>query len=220
MSLCEKNCEFISYENKRAKCSCKVKTILSLVNIELDSKNLINNFLDIKKITNIEIVKCYKIVFHMNNIPHNYGFFIITFIFILYCICINVFYCKSLKNLIDEINKIIKTIKNKSNQVTKKEPIKNITKNKRKNLKKKKIKNSSTLNIIKKSKRITTLEENIQNKDNNKIREKSKNILEYTDSELNSLSYEDALRKDRRSYPILLFFIKKKTFYIIFFLSK
>ena len=200
MSLCEKNCEFISYENKRAKCSCKVKTILSLVNIELDSKNLINNFLDIKKITNIEIVKCYKIVFHMNNIPHNYGFFIITFIFILYCICINVFYCKSLKNLIDEINKIIKTIKDKSNQVTKKEPIKNITKNKRKNLKKKKIKNSSTLNIIKKSKRITTLEENIQNKDNNKIREKSKNILEYTDSELNSLSYKEAIRQDKRSY--------------------
>ena len=143
MSLCEKNCEFISYENKRAKCSCKVKTIFSLVNIELDSKNLINNFLDIKKITNIEIVKCYKIVFHMNNIPHNYGFFIIIFIFILYCICIYVFYFKSLKNLIDEINKIIKTIKDKSNQVTKKEPIKNITKNKRKNLKKKKIKNSS-----------------------------------------------------------------------------
>ena len=180
MSLCEKNCEFMSYENKRAKCSCKVKTIFSLVNIELDSKNLINNFLDIKKIANIEIVKCYKIVFHMNNIPHNYGFFIITFIFILYCICINVFYCKSLKNLIDEINKIIKSIKDKANQVNKNEPIKNITKIKRKKLKKKIIKNNSTLNIIKKSNKEITLEGNNQNKDNNEIEEKSKNILEYT----------------------------------------
>ena len=29
MSLCEKKCEFISYENKRAKCSCKVNFIFS-----------------------------------------------------------------------------------------------------------------------------------------------------------------------------------------------
>jgi hypothetical protein len=65
MSLCEENCELTSYDNikERAKCSCNVKTSISLDNIEFDRKNLMKNFLDIKKITNIEIVKCYKIVF-------------------------------------------------------------------------------------------------------------------------------------------------------------
>ena len=88
MSLCEENCELASYDNikKRAKCSCNVKTSISLDNIELDRKNLMKNFLDIKKITNIEIVKCYKIVFYTNNIKYNFGlfFFFLCFYYILY----------------------------------------------------------------------------------------------------------------------------------------
>ena len=64
LGLCENNCELNGYDNnnKKVKCSCKVKTTLNLDNFELDSKNLKDNFLDIKKITNIEIIKCYKIV--------------------------------------------------------------------------------------------------------------------------------------------------------------
>ena len=108
MSLCEDNCELIDYDynNNKAKCSCKVKKFLSLDNIELDNKEFIKNFLDIKKITNIEIVKCYKIVFSINNIKNNYGFFIFLFIFILYFICIIIFYWKSLKIVQQRIKKI------------------------------------------------------------------------------------------------------------------
>ena len=81
MSLCERNCELIGYDynNKKAKCSCEVKTSLSIDNIELNNGNFFKNFIDIKKITNIEIVKCYKIVFNINNIKNNYGTFIILF---------------------------------------------------------------------------------------------------------------------------------------------
>jgi len=121
MSLCEDNCELIDYDdnNKKAKCSCKVKTSLSLDDIELDNKEFIKNFLDIKKITNIEIVKCYKIVFNINNIKNNYGFFIFLFIFILYFICVIIFYWKSLKILIKEIIEIMSSTKDKKNQITK-----------------------------------------------------------------------------------------------------
>ena len=65
MSLCENNCLFIEYDNihKKVKCSCNVKPLLSLDFIALDKDILMNNFLDINKITNLEIVKCYKIVF-------------------------------------------------------------------------------------------------------------------------------------------------------------
>ena len=120
MSLCEENCELTSYDNikKRAKCSCDVKTSISLDNIQFDRKNLMKNFLDIKKITNIEIVKCYKIIFYTNNIKYNYGLFFFFFMFILYFTCLIIFYCKSLKKLIDEIIKIIEA-KNKENDVNK-----------------------------------------------------------------------------------------------------
>ena len=120
MSLCEENCELTSYDNikKRAKCSCDVKTSISLDNIQFDRKNLMKNFLDIKKITNIEIVKCYKIVFKKNNINYNFGLFFFFFMFILYFTCLTVFYCKSLKKLIDEIIKIIEA-KNKKNDLNK-----------------------------------------------------------------------------------------------------
>ena len=120
MSLCEENCELSDYDNikKRAKCSCKVKTEIFLDSTEFISKNLLKNFIDIKTITNIEIVKCYKIVFNINNLKRNYCSFFVFFIFILYFICLIVFYCKSLKNLIDEIIKIIE-IKNKENPINK-----------------------------------------------------------------------------------------------------
>ena len=90
MSLCEENCEPIGYDNiyKKVKCSCKVKTTLSLDNIESDNKNILKNFIDIKKITNIEIIKCYRNCYKINVIKNNYGFFLIFFIFILYFICI------------------------------------------------------------------------------------------------------------------------------------
>ena len=101
--------------NKKAKCSCNVKTFLSLDKVEFDSKSLMKNFLDIKKITNIEIIKCYKTVFNKKNIEKNYGFFIIIFIFIFYFICIIIFYFKSRTNLIQEIIEIIKAKNIKEN---------------------------------------------------------------------------------------------------------
>ena len=90
MSLCEENCELAEYDNnkKRVKCSCNAKKSLSLDNIELNGKNLFENLLDFKRITNIEIIKCYKIVFNIKNIKKNYGFFTSIFIFIFYFIFI------------------------------------------------------------------------------------------------------------------------------------
>ena len=130
MSLCEENCELSDYDytKKRAKCSCNTKTTLSLDTIQTESKNLLKNFIDIKKITNIEIVKCYKVVFKKNNIKNNYGFFIFILIFLLYFICLIVFYCKSKYNLFNEIIQVIK-VKTKENRISKTKQITYIRKN-------------------------------------------------------------------------------------------
>ena len=161
MSLCEVNCELIgyNYNNNKAKYSCNVKNTLSLDNIELDSKNLIKNFLDFKKIMNIEIIKCYKIVFNKNNMKNNYGFFIIAFIFILYFLCMFIFYCKSIKSLIDEISKILRAKINEENKINKNENFilrNNNTKIVRnKNIKKPKMEIKSSIKEIKEESKVT-----------------------------------------------------------------
>ena len=232
MSLCEENCELISYDNiyRKAKCSCKVKTSLSLDNIELDNKNILKNFIDIKKITNIEIVKCYKIVFNINNLKNNYGFFIIFFIFIMYFICIIIFYCISLKILIDEIIKIICIINSKEYQITKNGETHSFfinTQSKRKNLQTKS-KIESFTKIIKKEKNLISKKNKrkTNNKNNSKIikntkkikerKSKFNDVLEYTDSELDSLPYQIALKKDKRTYCQFYWSLLKKKQSILF----
>ena len=207
MSLCEENCELTSYDYiyKKAKCSCKTKATISLDKIELNRKDILKNFIDIKRITNIEIIKCYKIVFNKNNLKNNYGSFFILFIFLLYFLCIIIFFCKSWKSLINEIIKIRKA-KNNENYSNKKNQIYIFKKNKNKRgiIKNK---TESTFKKIKNKTRIISFKRNINNKNNinAEIYKKdknieSKNILKYIESELNSLSYEEALKKDKRTY--------------------
>ena len=222
MSLCEDNCELSEYDysKKKAKCSCKVKTSISLDENELDIKNVFKNFVDINKITNIGIVKCYKIVFNLKNLKNNLGFYIISFIIILFFICIFVFYCKSLKHLINEVIKIIQAI-NIKNQLHSNQQIYSF-KNKNNNIRKRnieiiksKVKQYSTFKKLKnESRKIINSKKNLLQKNNSKGKminrnEKSlttkkqsnnKNILDYTDSELNSLSYKEALKNDKRTY--------------------
>ena len=229
MSLCEENCELIDYDNnkKRAKCKCNAKTSLSLDNIELESKNLVKNFIDIKKITNIDVVKCYKVAFNKKNIKNNYGFFIIIFIFILYLICIFIFYCKSKKKLFDEIIKIFEA-KRVGNQRNKNKKINIINKNnfKGKNkigfsntkkidstLKMLKIDNNNNIMILKNNRKKKFTEINTKTE---KRSGKNKNILEYTEAELNSLSYKEALKKDKRSYIQYYCSLLKKKQIILF----
>ena len=213
MSLCEENCELIGYDynKKKSKCSCKIKTSLSLDENKLDINNILKNFIDIKKITNIEIVKCYKIVFNLKNMKNNLGFFIISFVIVLYFICLFIFYCKSLKNLIYIIFQIIRA-KNIKSQAFKNQPIysfKNKINNRKRNIEiiKIKIKKKSTFkNSKNQSSKIIIAKKNIAQKNNKnkniltkERKDKLINILEYTDSELNSLSYKEAIKKDKRT---------------------
>ena len=231
MSLCEEKCELFGYDNvyKKAKCSCAVKTSISLNNIESDDKNLSDNFLDIKSITNIEIIKCYKIVLNLNNLKNSYGSFIFIFIFILYILCVNIFYFKSFKNLIKEINIINKVILyNKENQITNNQLYNSI---KRSNIKKKRkrkntknamsydnnFKNLKLKNIslqkdkTNKNKKISDI-----NKKDEKTEDIYKNILKYTESELNDLSYIEALKNDKRTYCQYYWSLLKKKQLILF----
>ena len=115
-----------------------------------------------------------------------------------------------MENIVDEIIKIIKA-KNMKNHLNKNKPIIfNKHKNKNNKRKNKKLKNEivdSNSKMIKevrkiicsKGDKIYKIKDNIEihNKDE---RREIKIILEYTESELNSLSYKEALKNDKRTY--------------------
>ena len=63
MTLCEENCELIdyNYDTKKAKCSCKIKLHLPIIeNIEIDKNRLYKSFADINYFANINMIKCFR----------------------------------------------------------------------------------------------------------------------------------------------------------------
>ena len=81
LSLCADNCEFFKYDNetKKALCQCEPQFNSSLITLDkiINKKKLLNNFLDVKKTMNLEIVKCYNKLFNINGLKKNIGSHII-----------------------------------------------------------------------------------------------------------------------------------------------
>ena len=111
MTLCEEDCKLIGYNftTKKAKCSCIVKQSLSNIrDIRFDKDKLYKNFIDINNIANIKLMKCFKKVISKEYLIKNYGFYIFSFIYILYFICLFLFSCKYYYQLINDVDKVIK----------------------------------------------------------------------------------------------------------------
>ena len=112
LSLCEFNCDLGGYnsETKNAECECNVKKEISL-----DSDNSFNKteflmkFIDIDNIFNIQVIKCYKLLFSNEGLNNNIGNCFqlsITFTNIISCI---LFILKGYNLLLDEINKLFES---------------------------------------------------------------------------------------------------------------
>ena len=205
LSLCEKDCEYNNYDynNKKVLCECFVKIKLaSLSEIVINKDKLINNFIDIKNILNINVLKCLKEVFNKGRLILNLGFIIMGIIILITSILSILFKIKGYPNLtkiIYEIivnqkekshkNEIIK-IKIKNNPIKKSKTIKINLMNENDEKNAKSLKNSKIRMIQKRSKSLI-----INN--NNKELFNKKN---YNDYELNNLSYKKALKIDKRTY--------------------
>ena len=97
MTICEEDCKLLEYnnDNKKVKCSCKIKYNLTLIeNIKFDKNKLFRNFIDINNIANLKIMECFKNIINIKSLKNNYGFFIYIFILILFCITLLLFYFK------------------------------------------------------------------------------------------------------------------------------
>ena len=114
-TVCQDGCDFTYYNNsiKKVTCSCEVKeTSDNYADMKINSKKLLKNFIDIKNIANINILKCYKSLFCLKGIKYNIGSFITISIFIFHNISIFIYYKFQLDKLKNKINEIILCIKN------------------------------------------------------------------------------------------------------------
>ena len=227
-TICQDGCDFEKYDNinKRSKCSCKGKefksTINSIADIKINKNKLFKNFIDVNNIINIQIIKCYKILFSKEGIINNIAFYLIIPIIILHIISIFLFYAYHKKEIFDKIKEIIYAIINKhsiadikkqinKNKLKQKYQKQNIIKNKKELIKinQKKIINNNIIqnNVFIKNKNIfNTINDNMNiNKSNNKenIREKEKLKRNKLLTNLNSDYLSNKFnKKHQKSNPI------------------
>ena len=108
-SLCEEGCEFVKFhqDTEKAECSCNVKTDISSVSdIKID-KDTLYKFVDISKLINFDVMKCFDLFFDNKRISKNIGFFIFFPTFVMWFICILIFYIKEYKFVKDQVNEIV-----------------------------------------------------------------------------------------------------------------
>ena len=242
LSLCEQDCEYEGYDTniKKSKCNCFIKIEMPFVSeIVINKDKLLDNFINIKDITNLKIIYCYKELFSVEGLKINIGNYIILSIILINIGCFIFFSIKDFKllnHLIDTLIKIEEPIATDNIKTEEKSG----KKTKKKNDMNKKDK--STSNLIKKIKRkkssfnfnfIKTNEGNIIDKStelnnilNNKTKiikiEREQSIIKnkYNDNELNTLLYEDAIKIDKRTYlEYYLSLIKSKQIILFTFLN-
>ena len=194
MSLCESNCKYTNYDynTKKVTCECFIKIKFPLMSeIEINKDKLLINFINIKSLININVIKCYKQLFDKEGLKNNLGNYIIGSIIILIIILSVLFKVKGYNIIKSKIYGIIKVII-EVNKITNNPPKKHKILNKKKDLNSKlelsKTKMNKGINIFLKKE-----ENNLRNSLLNKY-------IKLNDYEMNNLSYEEALELDKRTY--------------------
>ena len=195
MTLCEENCELIEYdyENEKAKCSCDIKTnIPPIKDIKFKKDEFFKSFKDINNIINLNVMKCYKVVFKINGLKKNYGFFIMVSIIIFYFICLLIFVTFSNTQLKKEIIKIIYALKYNPTPIKKEKPKdepndKPVIIKKRKKKKKKKLiyKTSNVKNEVNLNEKKIELDKTNEEKNNILSGQLLQNIEDNSDNKIN-----------------------------------
>ena len=98
MTLCENNCEFIEYnkDKKKAICNCKIKNVFKSLD-GIDKGKLLKKFTNYKKFLNLEVIKCFKLLFSKKGLIKNIGNYIILVIIFINIINLILFLTKGYK---------------------------------------------------------------------------------------------------------------------------
>ena len=215
MSICEKDCNIKEYSSstKKVTCECEIKyNQLNISEMANGTDLLKYNFTNKNLSSNMISMKCYYTLFTKEGIYKNIGNYILLFFILTFIISGILFYKCGYPLLEDIINGII-DIKNENEKDFNKNETIDINYDscnkviKKKKKKKKKKKNLVHKNIKQKnkSKSLSKIELNMKNeKFSNKNYVENLNVLNtpknYNDYELNSFSYKNALKYDKRNF--------------------
>ena len=114
-TICQDGCVFSKYDYNKSKaiCSCDIEeTSTSFAFMKISKEKLLSNFIDIKNIANINILKCYKLLFSIEGIKGNIGFLAISILIILHFIFLIILCIKNFDTIKKIINDIFFGIKN------------------------------------------------------------------------------------------------------------
>ena len=200
--LCTINCTYIGYnkEKKTATCLCQVQPGIILFT-DINKEQVINSIINVKRILNLNVMKCYYLLFSKEGLITNFGNYIILVIILLYIGSAIFFYFKGYDLLCNEINEILDT---KNMKIKKKlkleEKVKEISTPKSKvNFDKKK--NNKNSYEVKLSIDLNISNDYLENKEKFEMEknENEKPII-YLSSEINLFPYEMARQNDKRTY--------------------
>ena len=217
LSICQDNCIFLDYDynNQAALCSCKIKLNNNSIDIDFSGIKFLEEVKNIYKYMNINVISCLNKLFSINGIKNNIGFYFFIILIIICLILFVLFWKKEYSTFIKNINKIFskgKNIKKCCDYAKKKMNLVTLDNNrskkgKKEKNKKRKIKNNTK---IKESASNNSILKNIVQKNilenldipNLNINQNIylHNFFEMNQTEINTLSYEEALKMDKRNY--------------------
>ena len=236
LTLCEKNCTLIKYDisTKKSFCSCDIKNKIIFPSM-LNKNDLFKNDFSDKKNININIIKCASTLFSKNGIKKNIAFYIYLLLIILLIICCVQFYRKGFNKLKSYINNILILKEKKTEEeIPKMENVEDITDKANSKPHFKLIRPRTPKNLKLDFKGYIAKDE-INSQDNYSNEQRSVNKLQvynikakeinnnndynynynleteinYTDLELNSFTYKEAIGIDLRYFKsIYISFIK------------
>ena len=213
LSLCQINCKFINYDfdNKIVACQCKAKN-----GITLNEDILLNKLKNSKIYLNLNVLKCVKLVFTKKGLFKNMGNYIILPIIILHLISIIYFYLKGFNLINNQIQALIiikKDYFNSKNYYLDnnqfKENFNDIISSPKKKKKKK-------IPTIKLTSDLYLSKDNLSNNNKNNETIQSENFINYSNYEMNVISYEEALKNDKRTFLQFYLSLLKENHILIF----
>ena len=109
LTVCEENCIFEDYDRrmKKAVCNCDIKLEDTPINeINFNMESFYKYCIDIKRIANLDILKCYYILFTKEGILNNYGCFFILPIILFHIISGIIFHFRDINILRKKIREM------------------------------------------------------------------------------------------------------------------
>ena len=230
--LCPSNCIYYKYDsdNKEAICHCKIQNVFnSFSDNNNNNDNLIYNLTNAKRFLNLEVMKCFKLVLTKDGFLNNFGSHIIILIIFFYIISAIYFFSKGTNIIFEYIEEIImlKKLEEDSKINSKKDRDKDLMENSTSMFSSSK-KSFNKINPINKidTENKESLDINYS-KDilNNKVKSGYEKVemekyKSYNDYELNTISFEEALEIDKRTFFQFYFSLIKLKHILIFTFNK